>query len=245
MASRYCNVHISRRHVTTKYCKNWTLQVPGMQDKAKNTGTGNHDPVYQKMERNARSHNTDRTTRFTGSKGSQKHFHAERQTKIFKWVIFFLHPQKNKTRCSNAGGSSISWNRHISSLNLYLFGMSKSWFNMTPVVHYKNQLIATVLTKMSEFLKGIWVFTNLFFSPETQEIRHHKVHVPSPVSDTGVSEGPSQAATCATELQGHSCFLELPLEVVAIGRNMDSVLSWQNRLIKHTPVFICFFGVQL
>lgn len=35
---------------------------------------------------------------------------------------------------------------------------------------YKNQLIAAVLTKMSEFLKVIWMFTDLFFSYETEEI---------------------------------------------------------------------------
>lgn len=55
-----------------------------MQYKARNTGTGNWDSVYQKMKSNIRSHNTDRTTVFTGSVGSQKHFYTERQTKILK-----------------------------------------------------------------------------------------------------------------------------------------------------------------
>lgn len=67
-----------------KYCKNGTLQFPGVQDKARNTGTGNDDSAYQKMQSNARSCNTDQTTVLMGPKGSQKQFQTEMKTKILK-----------------------------------------------------------------------------------------------------------------------------------------------------------------
>lgn len=63
---------------------------------------------------------------------------------------------------------------------------------------------------MSEFLKVIWVFTDLLFSYETEEIIHiTKYMFQAPFSNTGVPEGPSQAARCATEL------LTLPFSAAA------------------------------
>lgn len=130
-----------------------------------------------------------------------------------------MHPQKNKTRCNNAGGPSMCWNRHIPSLNMYLFGMSKSWLNMICTFLYKNQLIATVLTKMSEFLKAIWVFTDLPFSYETEEITDVTKHM---------FQAPFQTLEYLKDLCRlpdvpqnfwHSHFLELPLEVTQDSTN--------------------------
>lgn len=124
-----------------------------------------------------------------------------------------MYPQKNKTRCNNAGGPSVCWNRHIPSLNLYLFGKSKSWLNMICAFPYKNQLIATVLTKMSEFLKVIWVFTDLLFSYETEEI-------------TDVTKYMIQAPRLPDVPQNfwHSHFLELPLEVIQDSMNITNLV---------------------
>lgn len=90
--------------------------------------------------------------------------------------------------------------------------MSKSWLNMICAFLYKNQLIATVLTKMSEFLKAFWVFTDLLFSYETEEITDVTKHM---------FQAPFQTLEYLKDLHRlpdvphnfwHSRFLELPLE---------------------------------
>lgn len=54
------------------------------------------------------------------------------------------------------------------------------------------------------------------------------MHVPSIVPDTGVPEGPAWAARCATELQGHSHYLKLTLEVT---HNRVNMANW---VFRHT-----------